>query len=115
MLTPAPNARGQNDGPLAIQPRRVVFPATPVGSQTAPLPVTVTNTTNSTVQLQEVIVSGIDFALSNDCGKQLAAGAKCSINVAFKPAISGERIGSLEVTATNSQQPNFVALTGIGE
>ena len=106
-------ANGQSSVSLAIAPLKLIFPDTKVGAPTSPLAITVTNTTNSAVQLQEIIVSGIDFAQTNDCGSELAAGARCSIQVVFKPAISGERLGSLEIVASN-RQPDFVALTGTG-
>lgn len=107
-------ANGQIPASLAIAPLKLIFPDTKVGAPTSPLAITVTNTTSSAVQLQEIIVSGIDFAQTNDCGSELAAGAKCSIQVVFKPAISGERLGSLEIAASNRRQPDFVALTGSG-
>jgi Transmembrane protein 131-like N-terminal len=100
---------------LTISPADVVFPATPVGSEDAPQTITITNSTNSSIQLQEVIVSGIDFGQSNDCSKELAGGAKCSIQIVFKPAIPGERVGNLEVVASDSSVPHFVALNGTGE
>lgn len=107
-------ANGQSPASLAIAPLKLIFPDTKVGASTAPLAITIANTTSSAVQLQEIIVSGIDFAQTNDCGNELAADAKCSIQVVFKPAISGERLGSLEIVASNRQQPDFIALTGTG-
>jgi hypothetical protein len=65
--------------------------------------------------LQEIIVSGIDFPETTDCGKELAAGAKCSIQIVFQPATSGERIGNLEIAASDSHIPHFLPLTGTGE
>lgn len=107
-------ANGQSPASLAIAPLKLIFPDTKVGAPTAPLAITIANTTSSAVQLQEIIVSGIDFAQTNDCGNELAEGAKCSIQVVFKPAISGERLGSLEIVASIRQQPDFIALTGTG-
>jgi hypothetical protein len=77
--------------------------------------ITVSNPTNSTIFLAEVIVSGIDFAETTDCGKKLTAGAKCSIQIVFQPATSGERIGNLVIAASDSNLPHFVPLTGMGE
>lgn len=108
-------AAAQDRPQLAISPEKLVFPSTSAGSQAAPLQITVTNSGTVSVTLQEIIVSGIDFTQTNDCSQQLAAGAKCSIQVVFKPAISGERFGSLEIAASNSPQPTFVPLTGIGQ
>jgi centrosomal CEP192-like protein len=93
----------------------MVFPETPVGSRLAPATITVSNPTTSTILLEEIIVSGIDFAETTDCSKELAAGAKCSIQIAFQPATSGERIGNLVIAASDSNLPHFVPLTGIGE
>ena len=111
-------ASGQSPVPsptLTISPPNVVFPATPVGSEDAPQTITIANPTNSNIQLQQIIVSGIDFGQSNDCGKELAAGAKCSIPIVFKPAVPGERIGNLVILASDSHVPHFIALSGTGE
>jgi hypothetical protein len=110
--------RGQNPGnssSLSISPVSVLFPVTPVGAEVAPQTVMLANMTSSNVQLQEIIVSGIDFAQSNDCGQHLAAAAKCRIQVVFKPVISGERLGNLEIVSSASSIPYFVPLTGIGQ
>ena len=118
LFVSATGASGQSPAPsprLTISPTNVVFPATPVGSADAPQTITITNATNSTIQLQEVIASGIDFGQSNDCPKELAAGAKCSIQIVFKPAIPGERIGNLQIVASDGNVPHFVALNGTGE
>jgi len=86
---------GQNAATLNISPASVSFPKLQVGSQSPPLTLTLSNPASSTIQLQEIIISGIDFTQSNDCGKELASGAKCSIQIVFKPATSGERLGNL--------------------
>ena len=114
LLTLACMASGQSPTSL-ISPASVVFPATPVGSRLAPATITVSNPTTSTILLEEIIVSGIDFAETTDCGKKLAGGANCSIQVVFQPAISGERIGNLVIAASDSNLPHFVPLTGMGE
>jgi len=106
---------GQNAATLNISPASVSFPKLQVGSQSPPLTLTLSNPASSTIQLQEIIISGIDFVQSNDCGKELASGEKCSIQIVFKPATSGERLGNLEIIASDRNVPHFVALTGTGE
>src|SRR5579864_6064479 len=86
---------GQVQAFLVISAANVVFSKTPVGSKLPPMAITVSNPTGSTILLEEVIVSGIDFAETTDCGKELAPGAKCSIQIVFQPATLGERIGNL--------------------
>ena len=115
LLIVAGRGLGQSAAPLNISPASVTFPKLQVGSQSPPLMLTLSNAASSTIQLQEIIISGIDFAQSNDCGKELASGGKCSIQIVFKPATSGERLGNLEIVASDRNVPHFVALTGTGE
>ena len=115
LLLPVCGAASQVQNSLIISPASVVFARTPVGSKLAPVSITVSNPASSTIVLEEMIVSGIDFAETTDCGKQLAPGAKCSIQIVFQPAISGERIGNLVIAASDSNLPHFVPLTGTGE
>lgn len=115
LLRPACAATGQVQASLTISPANVVFAKTPVGSKLPPMAITVSNPTSSTILLQKVIVSGIDFSETTDCGKELAAGAKCSIQIVFQPAIPGERTGNLVIAASGNSLPHFVPLTGTGE
>ena len=106
---------GQSTAALDISPASASFPKLQVSSQSPPLTLILSNPASSTIQLQEIIISGFDFTQSNDCGKELASGAKCSIQIVFKPATSGERLGNLEIIASDRNVPHFVALTGTGE
>jgi len=115
LLTVAGRGLGQSAAPLNISPASVTFRKLQVGSQSLPLMLTLSNPASSTIQLQEIIVSGIDFTQNNDCGKELASGAQCSILIVFKPATSGERLGNLEIIASDRNVPHFVALTGTAE
>jgi hypothetical protein len=114
LIVPFSEARAQGQAVLGISPTSVVFPKTRMGAEVH-ADIVLTNSTESTVMLQQIIVSGIDFAETHDCGKQLAAESKCSVHLTFKPATSGERIGNLEIVSSDSGLPHFVGLTGIGE
>jgi len=114
LLVPLSRTGAQGQAGLSISPASIVFPQTRMGSQVNAI-VSLTNATGSIIMLQEIIVSGIDFAETHDCGKQLAAESKCSIQLTFKPATSGERIGNLEIVSSESGVPHFVGLTGVGE
>jgi hypothetical protein len=113
LLPPADAVRDQNKPSLLISPTSVSFPQTRVGAQSAPQSITILNTTDAPIAVQEILVSGIDFAETNNCTKQLASGAKCSIQVTFKPAIPGGRIGSLEIIGSGSLS-QFLSLNGTG-
>ncbi len=100
---------------LQVSPAQLDFGMQVVGSESRPEVITLSNPTSLTITLAEVIASGIDFPERSDCGKDLAPGAHCTIQVSFKPAISGQRIGSLYITASDSGSPHFVGLIGTGE
>jgi hypothetical protein len=105
----------QTPAAIAVAPEKLTFPKTAVGSQSAPLSVTLTNVASTPLQLEALVVSGIDFSQTNTCGKQLAANASCSIQITFKPAIAGDRMGSLGVVASGNNAAQFITLDGTGE
>jgi len=75
--------------------------------------VTLTNTGETTLHISSVSTSG-DFLRSNNCGAVLPAGAKCTINVTFKPTTYGARTGSLMIADDASDSPQAVGLSGTG-
>ena len=99
---------------LQISPGSVDFGEAQVDSDSPPQ-ITLSNPTKSNISMQQVITSGIDFSEKHDCGQRLAPGAQCTIQLSFKPAISGPRIGNLDVMGSDPASPHFIALTGIGK
>jgi hypothetical protein len=63
--------------------------------------------------ITSVTTSG-DFTETNNCGTSLAAGASCTITVAFKPTLNGTRTGTLFVIDNSPGSPHTVSLTGTG-
>ena len=102
-------------GGLQISAARIDFDEAAVDSDTPPRTITLTNSTNSNITMEQIITSGIDFSEKHDCGQMLAPGAQCTIQVFFKPAIPGPRIGNLDVTGSDPASPHFIALNGIGK
>ena len=100
---------------LQISPGLVDFGEAQVNSVTPPRTITLTNPTRSNITMQQIITSGIDFSEKHDCGQMLVPGAQCTIQVSFKPAISGQRIGNLDVMGSDPASPHFIALTGSGK
>jgi len=99
---------------LQVSPRSIDFGENAVESDSPPQDITVSNPTKSPISIEQILASGIDFSEKNNCGQKLAPAAQCEIQVSFTPAISGPRMGSLEVMES-SGIPQFVALTGIGK
>jgi hypothetical protein len=54
------------------------------------------------------------FTESNNCGTSLAAGASCTVGVAFAPSAAGSATGTLSVNSSAPGSPLTVALSGTG-
>jgi len=115
LVTAGAPAGGQTIAALTISPASLDFGERAVGSEGQPAIITISNPTNAAIKIKDVLLSGIDFAETNDCGQSLAAGGSCTVRVFFKPAISGQRIGNLVITGSDSGRPHFVAVVGTGK
>lgn len=114
----SPVARVHSQTPLTglqISPASVDFGEAQVNSESPLRAITLSNPTKSNISMEQIITSGIDFSEKHDCGEILAPGARCTIQVSFKPAISGSRFGNLDVMGSDPASPHFIALTGIGK
>lgn len=101
---------------LKLAPDKVDFGTVTVGTRTQAQTVTLTNRGSSPLPIASILVSGIDFAQSNNCGAQLAPGSQCAIQITFQPAILGPRLGTAIITTTNDPgSPNLLVLNGVGE
>ena len=105
-------------GTVTISPTSLSFGSINVGSTTASQTATLKNGSASSITISGVSVTGTnagDFVISSKtCGSSLAAGASCSISVAFKPTANGSRAGTLTVSDSSSNSPQTVALSGTG-
>ena len=86
-----------------------------VGTTSAPQSVTLTN--SGTMAFTNVIFSlGGDYTETNNCSTSLAIGASCTINVTFRPSVTGTRQANMVVTGNlfGSLGPSL-NLSGTGE
>ena len=81
------------------------------GTQTAVSTVTLTNSGTAALTITS-ISSSTDFPESNTCSASLAAGASCTISIAFAPSQVGLENGTL--TLTDSAGVQTLGLTGTG-
>jgi hypothetical protein len=100
---------------LTIAPTSLDFGSRPVNATGPVRTATITNAGNSEVTINTILTSGIDFSQTNTCGANLAAGASCTIQVTFKPATSGSRLGTLNIFDSATGSPRMIAITGIGK
>jgi len=93
-----------------------VPPALDFGSQilltTHSQVLTVTNSGNLPLEISSVVATG-DFSASQTCFS-VAAGASCTITVAFSPAAVGGRTGTITITDNTSSASRLINLTGNG-
>jgi hypothetical protein len=95
----------------------LAFPVTALGVKSAAKNVTLTNVGTTTLTISGVSITGtnaVDFSQTNTCGTSLAAGASCTISVAFSPTAIGSRTGSVAITDSGGGSPQSIALSGIG-
>jgi hypothetical protein len=99
---------------LGVSPSSLDFGTLEIGSSSAPQPVMISNNGEKPTEVV-ALTSGIDFSQTNDCGDNLAAGAKCTVQVTFKPASEGNRVGTLNIIDSNPAVPHIVVLNGVGK
>ena len=108
------NGSAQPAGGLTANPTLLTFAVVGVGQSSTAQSVTVTNSSSSAIGSVTLAVSGPFTIAQNNCTGSLAAGANCTVSVAFAPSTAGSATGSLTVSSTAVTTPASVALSGIG-
>jgi len=96
-----------------ITPDTVEFGVQKIGSAGEPNILTLSNPGPVPLGVTSILTSGLDFSQTNDCGKSVAPGSQCRIQLVFKPATIGPRIGQLSVIT--SVPIRAVPLSGTGQ
>ena len=104
LSTPTPNLR-----PTALN-----FGSEQVGKTSSPKKVKLMNDGNAKLKISGITVSG-DFLEQNNCGKGLAVGKSCTIQISFKPQAKGIRTGQVSVADNAPGRRQKVSLTGTGK
>ena len=98
---------------LAVNPDTLDFGNVPVGTVSLPQSLTIRNTWTSPISFASIVTVG-DYAQTNDCGTDLAPGAKCTVNVTFTPNVQGTDSGLLNINSNDGASPRQIVLTGSG-
>jgi probable HAF family extracellular repeat protein len=101
-----------------LSPTSLTFSTQAIGTTSAAKTVTLKNTGTATLTITAIAITGTNagdyFRTTTTCGSSLAVGASCSINVTFKPTVSGTRSAALAITDNAAGSPQKVTLSGIG-
>ena len=106
-------------GISSVAPLALPFGSVPLGSPSAPLTTTISNTSTATAFSYSVSVIGLnaaDFTVASDtCAGTAPAASACPIGVTFTPTLTTPESASLVITTTAPGNPTYtVSLTGIG-
>ena len=85
----------------------------PVGTNSAPLNVILTNTDSTTPLALAVTASG-DYSESDNCGGSVAPKGTCTLLVTFRPQSAGTINGVATLTDSANNSPQLITLTGNG-
>jgi outer membrane autotransporter protein len=104
--------------PISLSPASVDFGEVPVGTTSAQLTVTLSNQTESDIEVVSVGVAGNNFSVTNNCPEFLPELSSCSIGLTFTPATPGIQTATLEVVVDTCGEGCFqslvATLTGVG-
>lgn len=85
-----------------------------VGTTSAPLTVTLTNTGRGALTISSMKASSGQFAVTSTCGASVPAGANCTISATFSPKTKGYRSGTIRIDDSASSKPQVIELFGTG-
>jgi hypothetical protein len=99
---------------MALSPTSVTFANQQVGTRSASVTITVTNTGSAPLSVTGVVTSA-DFVEADTCsGTVVPAGGSCSVAVSFAPAAVGARTGLLTVYGNVAGGQATATLSGVG-
>jgi hypothetical protein len=104
------------NGP-ALAPLNLSFGNQIVGITSAPQGSTLTNTSDATLTITSINVTGpnsSDFAVTNNCGTSVPVSGNCKITVTFTPSATGTRTDAVSITDDSPSSPQTLPLTGTG-
>ena len=103
-----------NTGVVSLSPTTPVnYPFQLVGTTSPQRNVILTNNGTTALTISSIAAHG-RFQVRNTCGKTVAAGAKCTISVAFKPTTTGRVTGTVSIADSASSKPQIIELVGTG-
>ncbi|HEY2685359.1 MAG TPA: hypothetical protein VGI93_17720 [Steroidobacteraceae bacterium] len=101
---------------LVANPTALSYSPQQINVASASQTVTLTEGNNGTATISGISVTG-DYLETNNCNATLGATQTCTINVSFKPTVTGSRNGTLTIQSNLASEPTqtaVVTLSGTG-
>jgi FG-GAP-like repeat/Abnormal spindle-like microcephaly-assoc'd, ASPM-SPD-2-Hydin len=103
-----------NTGVVSLSPTTpLTFAPQLLGTESGILTVKLTNTGQSPLTVSSISAQG-EYKLSDTCGKAVAAGANCAVNVRSAPTTQGPLTGTVTIHDSASSKPQIIELSGAG-
>lgn len=102
---------------LRMQPGSLSFTTQLVNTTSAARTITLSNLGGAPLAISGIALAGAnpaEFTQSHTCGASLAAGASCTVSIAFRPAARGNRTATLAVTHDGGAGTSNATLSGLG-
>ena len=111
--------KGTGTAPKAtLSATTLTFASTKEGATSASQILTLTNSGTAVMDISSIAVAGTNASsfkiASKTCGSTLAAAAKCTVTVDFKPVATGTLTGDIAITDNAAGSPQKVTLKGTG-
>ena len=101
---------------VTIAPNGLIFPAQAVGTTSPAKVETIINDGSTPLAIGSIATSGADFKVTKmTCTHTLAPGAQCTVNITFRPTVTGAASGNLVVTDSDGLSPQMPKLSGTGD
>ena len=105
---------GANLSPvLSVSPLRIGFGNAVIGPASAPASIELRNIGEVPVEIAAPSSLG-EFLVTSHCQAALAAGDRCTMDIAFFPRVQGLRAARLEIHSNAVNGPHRVELSGVG-
>jgi hypothetical protein len=103
-----------NTGTASFSPTTpLTFPPQILNTESKELAVSLTNSGTVPLTVSSVTAQG-QFKVSDNCGKSVKAGAKCTITVHSAPTTQGALVGAVTIRDSASSKPQVIELSGAG-
>jgi hypothetical protein len=104
-----------NTGVVTFSPTTpLTFPTQLIGTSSASLTTTLTNSGTTALTISSITYSGVPFHMRTTCHGSIAPAGNCSITASFTPQVKDVTTGTVTIHDGASSKPQVVELVGTG-